>query len=267
MAKRHAGVFALAALTVAMAACGTQPAPGSSAAAAPSPTNVPSFNPYSPLPAPPRGSIEPQPVPSVQFTPFSNPSPQGTYEPPALAPGDWRWFDPRADAALDRKPDGSFVISAPDGNDLWPDYNFDAPRLVREVSGDFTLVARVRADAQTIYNGAGLVAQAGPATLVRLERGNPQGKNGVGLTAYQDGRFVKSGGGIASQATDLYLKLVREGTLFSAYARTPDQADWQRVGALSLELPPGLSVGPALVNQQNARRFEAAFSELSLARP
>jgi regulation of enolase protein 1 (concanavalin A-like superfamily) len=185
---------------------------------------------------------------------------------PAVAVPAWHWFDPGDDAEYRLEGD-RIVVTAPDGNDLWPDFNFAAPRLTRTQEGDFSIQVRAEVKSRQVYNGAGLVAQSGPDTIVRLERGNPGGKHGVGLTGYMAGRYEKNGGGFNTEATDVFLKLVRQGDTFTGYARAADESEWRKVGSLTLALPATLEVGPALVNQQSGAPFSATFTDVRFETP
>lgn len=211
-------------------------------------------------------------------TPIATPEPQAPLPgpeaaAPAAQPGlvtptapDWHWFDPGNDAQYTVEGD-RIIVTAPDGNDLWPDFNFAAPRLTRTREGDFAIQARAEVKSRQVYNGAGLVAQSGPDTIVRLERGNPGGKHGIGLTGYVAGRFEKNGGGFNTEATDVTLKLTREGDTFTGYARVDNETEWRKVGAITVSLPTTLEVGPALVNQQSGTPFTATFSEVRFEAP
>ncbi|MFN7930203.1 MAG: tetratricopeptide repeat protein [Blastocatellia bacterium] len=105
-----------------------------------------------------------------------------------LAGAQWNWFDPRADAT-GTVAGNALTITAPNGNDLWYEYNVDAPRLVRQVNGNFVLQVRVRGEFRYNYQGAGLLVYAGKDAVIRFERGNP-GSDGqvVWLLGYQNQR-------------------------------------------------------------------------------
>lgn len=177
----------------------------------------------------------------------------------------WAWSDPKTDATW-RVSGASLTISAMRGNDLWPAYNFDAPRVTQRIRGDFTLEVRVRAQWREGYNGAGLIVEAGPRSVVRLERGFRGIVDGphIGFLGVLNGREV----GIAHipfTASDLYLRIEREGTRFTGYASV-DGSEWSRVGMIEAAFPPEVGAGVALVNEHNAGRFSAAFSNLRLNR-
>ncbi len=175
----------------------------------------------------------------------------------------WNWVDPKADAAY-TVASNALTITASNGNDLWYQYNVDAPRLVKRVSGNFVLQVRVRGEFRDNYNGAGLLVYAGRDAVIRFERGN-QGADGgqrVWILGYQNqretGRLY-----IPYTANDVYLKLARNGNQFIGYASS-DGANWIKVGALNATLPTSVETGLALVNQHNNNVFRATFSELEL---
>lgn len=177
----------------------------------------------------------------------------------------WDWFDPNADASYNISGN-TIIIRAPNGNDLWPAYNFDAPRLTKQVTGDFNLQVRVNSQWVNDYNGAGLVVNVSKTSVLRFERGWQPTKDGhvIVMFGFIDGK-VTGEKRLAFSATDLYLKLERRGNDFTGYASTNGQ-QWQKVGMLTLNFPNTVSTGLALVNQHNNKMFQASFSDFHLAK-
>ncbi len=175
----------------------------------------------------------------------------------------WTWFDPKADAAYTVMGD-TIIIKAPNGNDLWPSFNFDAPRLTKRVSGDFSLKVRVRADWRENYNGAGLTVYSGKDSVVRFERGihGVIGGHHVVIFGFANGRETGRAS-IAFPSSDVYLKLERSGNKFTGYAST-DGTNWMKVGTIEARLPETVEAGLTLVNQHNNGVFQATFSDFQL---
>ncbi|MBK6589568.1 MAG: tetratricopeptide repeat protein [Acidobacteria bacterium] len=176
----------------------------------------------------------------------------------------WNWFDPRADASYETSG-GNIIIRAPKGNDLWPATNFDAPRLTKEVTGDFTLQTRLRGIWSFDYNGSGLTVHVGRTSVVRFERGiNGFGNSGqhINFSAFVDGRETGRAQ-IMFSNNDLYLRLIRRGDQFTGYVSI-DGASWQRVGEVTAHLPETVNAGLVLINEYNNNTFQTTFSEFKL---
>jgi len=176
----------------------------------------------------------------------------------------WNWFDPNADATYRLEGD-SIIIRAPKGNDLWTSTNFDAPRLTKEVTGDFLLQTRLQGQWSENYNGSGLVVHAGRNSVIRLERGiygAPTSDNHIAIFGFADGRETGRGH-ILFSGTDLYLRLVRKGNEFAGFA-SADGNSWQQVGSVTARFPQTVGAGLLLVNEYNSNVFQTTFSEFKL---
>ncbi|MBK9153547.1 MAG: tetratricopeptide repeat protein [Chloracidobacterium sp.] len=176
----------------------------------------------------------------------------------------WNWYDPNADATYSIEGD-SIVIRAPKGNDLWVPTNFDAPRLTKQVTGDFVLQARLQGNWRENYNGSGLVVHAGRSSVIRLDRGiygAPTSDNHVAIFGFSNGRETGRGH-LVLQNTDLYLRLVRKGSEFTGFAST-DGINWQKVGTVTASFPSTVDAGLVLINEYNSSIFQTRFSEFKL---
>ena len=180
-----------------------------------------------------------------------------------LSGAKWNWFDPNADATYNVAGD-AITIVAPNGNDLWPTYNFNAPRLTKSVSGDFILKVRVQGGWRDNYNGAGLTVYSGKDSVIRFERGIPgvPGGNHVVIFGFVNGRETGRAH-IPFPGQDVHLKLERNGNQFAAYA-SADGVSWTKVGMIKAELPATVEAGLTLVNQHNSNTFRATFSGFEL---
>src|SRR2546426_11260430 len=87
----------------------------------------------------------------------------------------WQWIDPRGDAnnTLTAMP-GFLRISTPSERDLWHGRNYDAPRLVQPITGNF--IAEVKVNFQpsdrTNYQAAGLLLWQDEKNFLRFEIGD-----------------------------------------------------------------------------------------------
>ena len=180
----------------------------------------------------------------------------------------WWWIDPVADATKSVTARADYLrIAAPDGNDLHPDNNYDAPRLIQALEGDFVIKTRVHLDRQfnptEWHQGAGLLLWQDNDNFLRLERGySDTGGGGNGI------RFVKEEDGIYSSVTSTTqwptiatvdeLRLQRVGDHFAAWWREPEQT-WQYVGGADIHLNQQIWVGLVVIAQNNITDASADF--------
>ena len=155
----------------------------------------------------------------------------------SLEPG-WRWVDPKRDSnrSVDAR-DGFLRIEVKGYHDLWTgsgDYN--APRLMREVEGDFTMETKVAGPGRWC---GGLVVWKDEDNFIRLDRGvrfrNELAPHGLPL----HGEFTS----IAREYVDaeaLWLRLERAGSVYRA-SYSVDGKQWlplKRTNTGSKKEPP-----------------------------
>ena len=111
-------------------------------------------------------------APAEPARPFTRVWFQDEFEGAALR-GEWQWHDPSQLSAysLTERP-GFLTLRAAEGADLWPAYNFNAPRLLLEVWGDFALEARMEGnwDAREEIGPSGLLVWKDVLNFLRLEK-------------------------------------------------------------------------------------------------
>jgi len=147
----------------------------------------------------------------------------------------WAWIDPDFPMGSARPvPSGGWLsITADDRDDLddidddsltSPQPDYTAPRLLVPVTtSDWEIQTRVKVDKTMInYQGAGLLAYKSEGNLVRLELVNYG--DGSHTSIYMEGQnnYVKTGKGWAHniELSDVYLKLVKTGNLFTGFYST-----------------------------------------------
>jgi regulation of enolase protein 1 (concanavalin A-like superfamily) len=176
------------------------------------------------------------------------------FDKPTLGPN-WTWTDPLGDCwySLTDTP-GYLVITVPSGNhDLYPGSNYNAPRLLREASGDFTIETKVVLTPDTNAQAAGLLVWQDSDNFIRLER----------LFVYWDPQQVVALsaelGGVWGYYTEhsyqsgvTYLKLVRTGNEFRA-SYSEDGSTWTLLTTITFPVADPLQVGIfGLVQYTNA---------------
>lgn len=198
---------------------------------------------------------------------------------------DWgKVIDPDGDCKVSEK-DSKLTIRVPGRiHDLFPGQKdekrrFNAPRVLREVEGDFVAYVKVTADwkpgeknpeANTHpYNGAGLLVWGPEGKFLRLERNVwMAGATPLSYTAplyYREGRQV---GDAKASREEFYkdrstwLRVEREGekvvTSISHDGRT-----WTKTGELETKLPKKVQLGVHAINSAGGE-FTVEFEEFQV---
>lgn len=144
------------------------------------------------------------------------------------APCEWTWFDLLGDC--DYAFTDGLALRAACGRDLW-ETNVSAPRILRPVTGDLTLQARVRPVEAGTPTLGGLLLYWDPSNHLRLDVGST-GPLSVGLAGALDNRNVLTGAAALPEppgATGVVLRIERIGETVTALV-SPDGDTWYRVG-------------------------------------
>ena len=159
--------------------------------------------------------------------------------------------------------DGTFTLTA-GGADLWG--SSDSFHYVyRELSGDGEIVARV-----VSVEGAHEHAKAGVMIRETLDADSAYADvilHANGLVAFQR----RAAAGAATSSTEAstvsapyWVKLVREGSLFTAYASPDDQA-WTFVGSATIPMASSVFIGLAATAHHNGTLATATFDQVIVA--
>ncbi|HEY7326821.1 MAG TPA: DUF1349 domain-containing protein [Gemmataceae bacterium] len=219
-------------------------------------------------------------VSRVQTVPFPRGEPVGS--PSASGGGQSVVWNPPVDPDRDctfKTADGKLTITVP-GKDHDLDLErsrFNAPRLLREVKGDFTAQVCIRGSFEPSTNstaagrvpflGAGLVIWVDEKTFFRLERAVMHRENDVHVIhcgGCQDGKLQPTGGFFplpSGEAT--YVRLERQDNTLSAFA-SADGQNWTRVIAFGgLSLPETVKIGVDAIST-SSRPFAPIFDQFQL---
>jgi regulation of enolase protein 1 (concanavalin A-like superfamily) len=161
-------------------------------------------------------------------------------------------------------------------HDLNPDSGkINAPRVVRQVEGDFALTVKVAGDFQpggtstnprgVPYNGAGILVWSDSDNFIRLERGAVlRGAKVLTYVAFEEreGGYRGAVHNEAFQGGTCYLRLERTGSrIFGAISA--DGTTWKRLQPIDTIWPAGLKVGLAAINS-SSEPFLVKFEEFKL---
>ncbi len=158
-----------------------------------------------------------------------------------------------------------------------PELPMNAPRVVRRVRGDFKASVRVLGRVEPgrsktthydPFHGAGLIVWQDPSNYLRLERavGFIKGRHHpyINYELRQGGRLVVSHG-IMIENCSLFLKLRREGRVFSAW-HSRDGRRWVELASVETSFDERVEVGVVAVNSSQ-RTFSAELERLRIEDP
>jgi serine/threonine protein kinase len=184
-------------------------------------------------------------------------------------------YDPGGDCQIDANGGALTITVPPTLHDLNAEINlFNAPRVVREVEGDFDIQVKVVGDFSPgndsnrqgglPFNGAGIVAFLDGDSVIRLERGAVFNGNQFGSFAIFEQH--EAGSGVADHNGPLdpgttYLRLARRGSRFLGFTSS-DGRRWSQLNPINPGWPARLKVGLSAINSSNSP-FSVRFEELS----
>ena len=161
----------------------------------------------------------------------------------------WRWLDPQKDCFYQiEKETGGLEIAVPPNHRLRRLANFDAPRLIQEIKGDFAIETSIMGGQKAERHG-GMLVWAGSRNYLSLEV-TPD--NNIHFSISKEENFDVIGRGRLISPS-IYLRLERRGNLFSAFCRgdgkvpslPPHQANknWFAGGEVELVMPEPIDIG------------------------
>jgi regulation of enolase protein 1 (concanavalin A-like superfamily)/uncharacterized protein (DUF2141 family) len=160
---------------------------------------------------------------------------------------------------------GTFTVTGA-GADIW-DTSDQFQFVYQPIMGDTDIVARVASlQAADVWSKAGVMireALTGPAAHASLFT---TGSNGWRVTRrlYAGGLTYSTPGDAG--AAPSWVRLVREGNLFSAY-QSQDGSQWTLVGTDTISMPATVYVGLAVTSHNTAATATATFSNVVISAP
>jgi regulation of enolase protein 1 (concanavalin A-like superfamily) len=203
-----------------------------------------------------------------------------------VPPGEADWgkvTDPDGDCRV-KAEKGKLTITVPaKTHDLNPLNGTNAPRVLRQVQGDFTATVKVTGDFKpgnvstnpngAPFNGAGLLLWQDANNFLRLERNNwwhPNLNKYICypplIEYYKDGNYQSTNPEATAETffkgNITFLRLERKGNKVTA-SYSHDGKQWTAVKEISVTLPQTLHVGVSAVNTAN-QPFTVVFEEFQV---
>lgn len=182
-------------------------------------------------------------------SPFTELAFQDQFDGVSMRP-EWRWVDPKGGGAHNQSRQGYLEMKCEPGQDLWHGNppgqggNMDAPRLLQTISGDFAVEIKMTISRQLREHG-GILVWKNENAFVRLEKtSGPHGFKGDVRFERHVSRvysLVGRGEGLTNVPV-LYLRLERQGNVFSAFA-SADSTLWQSCGTTVVGMTDPVEVG------------------------
>jgi transcriptional regulator with XRE-family HTH domain/regulation of enolase protein 1 (concanavalin A-like superfamily) len=177
----------------------------------------------------------------------------------------WAWINPGEKASYHLTPT-SLTLSAPTKSNLNPLYNFNAPRLLRPITGNFTIETQLVFHPDTNFQSAGILLWQDSSTFLRFERGFGGKNSGVFLQAWDHGptpMTITPLGKYPTTAESVELRIQRQGDAITASWHELGQS-WQPGGDTVLHFD-RLFIGVDLIDDFNRlQTTSASYSSFSV---
>jgi serine/threonine protein kinase/regulation of enolase protein 1 (concanavalin A-like superfamily) len=162
------------------------------------------------------------------------------------------------------------MMTAPHNTDL-RSWNMAAPRILRPLTGDFTVTVTTIFMPTRGYQGAGIVLWQDENNFIRLEHGYGRA-NGVTYEYSLNGKYVRvadtyvatNPARLGPDVSDVELRMQRHNSTFSAWMRLSGR-DWMRISTSAIPFSSNLSVGLLVVNTNSTvPPITATFSNFEM---
>ena len=173
---------------------------------------------------------------------------------------EWSWVDPQGESRYDFIQPGILELWTSAGHKLFS-IEPKAPRLLRQISGDFAVETRIVDIEEGKHQVGGLLLWASPKMYLTFGKGLSH-TNELRLEIYQQGRRETIGRGWLS-GPQLHLRLERNGKLISALCSNNDK-EWQIGGVTSFPMDDPIQVGFYVACPGNLPNSTVCFREFKL---
>jgi regulation of enolase protein 1 (concanavalin A-like superfamily) len=161
---------------------------------------------------------------------------------------------------------GYLIMRAEPGLDLRRDVNFDAPRLVIKISGDFSIETRIHVSPNLEEHG-GLLVWRNESSFLRLEKtsGAHLYKGDVVFERHHWGTTLIGRVRGMQKPRELYLRIERRDNEFSGFAST-DGVSWISSGTTVMGMGEALEVGLFAVSPGEKEKVKSTVTRFDYFR-
>jgi DNA-binding SARP family transcriptional activator/tetratricopeptide (TPR) repeat protein/regulation of enolase protein 1 (concanavalin A-like superfamily) len=174
-------------------------------------------------------------------------------------PPDLVWVDPLGAGPPASHPGEPLKLMPPEGLDLWPHNNLNAPRLLVPVDDDFVAETHVTIGEEGAV-AAGLLLWVSDHDYVRLERADVVNGDGIQMEARVGGEYLLLGRGWL-RPRSIWLRLERFGGQVRGLC-SEDREQWWACGSTAFRSEGPVKVGLACIAQGS--RGSASFDQLTV---
>lgn len=176
-----------------------------------------------------------------------------------------KWLDNKKDCYYEIKDGRLYIQARGDGHDIFMDSNTDAPKMLADITGDFTIETKMNFTAKNNGNGAGIVIWQDNHNFLRIDRVlHFQTRNVINVSGAAGGKWFYSEE-IPYTLELSYLKMERKGDVFTASCSV-DGNIWFNFKPVKFSVSPSVKAGLFVMNQWNNGSSEASFEYLKITK-
>jgi serine/threonine protein kinase/regulation of enolase protein 1 (concanavalin A-like superfamily) len=181
------------------------------------------------------------------------------------------WLWDAGNMGMYKQTNQGLAMTSPPGTDLRA-WNMAAPRVLRPLSGNFTVSVLTTFMPMKSYQGAGIVLWQDEKNFIRLEHGYAHA-NGVTYEYSLKGKYIRiadtfrdnNPARLLPGVTSVELRLQRHGNTFSAWMRQSGN-NWQHINDSQIPFSANLTVGLLVVNTPpTSSPITATFSNFQMS--
>ncbi len=173
---------------------------------------------------------------------------------------EWLWIDPLGDSKYSLLDSlGKIRLSTAGASHNFWGGNFNSPRLMQILTGDFVIETKVNANPITFYQGAGLLIHLDDTRWVKLQVGNLYGKSEVYLFENPEGLV----GSIPLDTDTVSLRMERCGENVIGFVKTNNTV-WQEISRVSFPASDSIRAGISIENEHQDGMFVADFDSFKI---
>jgi regulation of enolase protein 1 (concanavalin A-like superfamily) len=176
----------------------------------------------------------------------------------------WTWIDPLNDSSysLTANPGSLRIATSGGSHDLNPGFDFNAPRILQPISGDFDVATKVTIDPIHLFQSAGLVAWFDQSNFAWIGRSTA---DEIAPVFFRAGQQLSAQGIQGVTSTTVYLRMQKTGDTLATYY-SPNRSDWTLVKSAEYPSAPSIaSVGLFLINNHQDNPIAADFDDFRCA--